>query len=249
MDFDFTGKNVIVTGGAGGIGRNIVKGVAEGGGKAIIVDINENDALNVIKDLGEENVFFCRIDLSNPDEIRESYNDLIEKYGHIDSLINNAGMLSRCKFEDLSQKEWDKVFAINLTAIFAGVGALAPHMISRGKGSIVNVASIAGKVGGGYLGTCAYASSKAAVIGLTKAIAREFGPFGIRCNTVCPGYTNTSMTDVMTPEQKEKVLASFALHRRAEPHEVANVILFLASDLASFITADCVDADGGMTMD
>jgi len=249
MDFDFKGKNVIITGGAGGIGSAIVKGVALGGGHAIIIDINKNAADKVIAEFGADKVSFCKVDLSKPNEIRDAYKDLIKKHGHIDSLINNAGMLSKCKFEDLSQAEWDKVLAINLTAIFAGVQALAPHMSENGGGSIVNVASIAGKVGGGYLGTCAYASSKAAVIGITRVISKEFGPVGIRCNTVCPGYTNTTMTDVMTPEQKEKVLSSFALHRRAEPQEVANVILFLASDLASFVTGDCVDADGGMTMD
>ncbi|MCC8193493.1 MAG: SDR family oxidoreductase, partial [Deltaproteobacteria bacterium] len=129
--------------------------------------------------------------------------------------------------------------------------AVYDHMKANGKGSIVNISSVAAKVGGGFLGTAAYAASKAGVIGLTKALAREGGPFGIRCNAVCPTYTPTSMTKAVTenPAFKERILKTIPLGRGALPSEVANMILFFASDLASFITGEIGDADGGCVRD
>ncbi|MEA4816558.1 MAG: SDR family NAD(P)-dependent oxidoreductase [Lachnospiraceae bacterium] len=246
---DFKGKNIIVTGGAGGIGREVAKGIVNGGGKVIIIDINKNAADEVISELGKENCEAYMVDLSNPSEIREVFGGICKKYGYIHGLANVAGIVSTKKFLDTTQEEWDKVLAINLTAMYAAISVVYPNMRDNGGGHIVNVSSIAAKVGGGLLGTCAYATSKAGVIGLTLAIAKEGGKYNINCTGVCPGYTKTAMTSIMTPEQSKNSLSLIPLNRTAKPYEIANVILFLLSDLSSFVTGEIIDADGGVTKD
>lgn len=246
---EFNNKNVIVTGGAAGIGKAVVEGVVRGGGHAIIVDINKQAALAVQNELGNEYVSVYKTDLSKPDEIRKVFHTIIEEKTQIHSLINNAGIVNSKPFEEISQEEWDRIIAINLTGVYTALSVIYPHMKEKQYGRIVNVASVAAKRGGGFLGTSAYAASKAGVIGLTKAIAREGGPYKIACNAVCPAFTKTAMLDNMSDEIREKVTNSMPLGRGAEPQEIANVILFLASDLASFVTGEITDADGGVTMD
>lgn len=246
---DFKGKNVIVTGGASGIGRAVVDGIVEGGGHAIIVDINM-DMANAVKDeLGKENVSAYKVDLSDSDEIRKCYAQILAEKGQIHCLINNAGIVSASPFEEITQEEWNRVIAINLTGVFAGISALLPSMKEKGYGKIVNVASVAAKTGGGLLGTAAYAASKAGVIGLTKAVARENATKGITCNCVCPSYTVTPMTSNISEEKRNRMANAIPMKRGANPKEIANVILFYASDLTSFVTGETSDVDGGITMD
>ena len=247
---DFTGQTAIVTGGANGIGKAVVTGIIKGGGTAVITDINEEAGEAVRRELGE-NVHVYYMDISDPAKIRETVAAIIRDLKKVDILINCAGIVNTLPFPDITDAEWEKVLRINLTGTFTTCSAVYEHMKGSGKGSIVNIASVAGKIGGGLLGTAAYAASKAGVIGLTKAIAREGGPFGIRCNVVCPTYTPTEMTKAVTedPAFKERVLKSIPLGRGARPEEVANMILFFASDLASFITGEIGDADGGCVRD
>ena len=143
----------------------------------------------------------------------------------------------------------DKVIAINLTGVYTAISAVYPSMKANGYGRIVNVASVAAKRGGGLLGTSAYAASKAGVIGLTKAVAREGAPYGVACNGVCPSLTMTPMTANMGEEKTKKIIATIPLGRGAQPREIANMVLFYASDLASFATGEISDVDGGVTMD
>lgn len=246
---DFTGKNIIVTGGASGIGRAVVDGIVEGGGHAIIVDINMDMANNVVKELGEDKVSAYKVDLSNSEEIRKEYAKILEEKGCIHGLINNAGIVSTVPFEQISQAEWDRVIAINLTGNFAGISALLPSMKANGYGKIVNVASVAAKIGGGLLGTAAYAASKAGVIGLTKAVAKESATSGVTCNCVCPSFTITPMTANIEQEKRDRIINSIPMKRGADPKEIANVILFYASDLTSFVTGEISDVDGGITLD
>ncbi|MCC8195104.1 MAG: SDR family oxidoreductase [Deltaproteobacteria bacterium] len=247
---DFTGKTAIVTGGANGIGKAVVEGIIKGGGTAVITDINEQASKAVQRELGNK-VHTYAMDLSDPAGIRACVASIIRDLHDVDILINCAGIVNTLPFEEITDAAWEKVLRINLTGTFATCSAVYEHMKARGNGSIVNIASVAGKIGGGLLGTAAYATSKAGVIGLTKAIAREGGPFGIRCNAVCPSYTTTSMTQTITddPEYTRKVLGVIPLGRGAAPAEIANMILFFASDLASFITGEIGDADGGITRD
>ena len=247
---DFLGKTAIVTGGANGIGKAIVQGIINGGGTAVIADINEDAARATRQELGDAARFY-KLDISDPGMVRSTIKTIVDDLKRVDILVNCAGIVSTKAFQDISDAEWEKVLRINLTGTFATCSALFGHMKDNGGGSIVNIASVAAKVGGGLLGTAAYASSKAGVIGLTKSIAREGGPFNIRCNAVCPSYTQTAMTQAITDDAAytERVLRAIPLGRRAEPQEIANMVLFLASDLASFVTGEISDVDGGLTRD
>jgi len=249
LTLDFSNKNCIVTGGASGIGKATVEGIVEGGGKVAIVDINEEAANEVIAALGKENVSFYEVDLNNTDQIRIVFNKIIEEMGKIDVLINNAGIVSTKKFMDIDQAEWDRVMRINMTSIYATVQTVFPSMMANNYGRIVYFFSVAVIVGLGLLGTCVYATSKAAVLGFTKAIAKEGAKHNISCCAVCPSYTETAMTTVINGPIREKVLSAIPLGRPAKPSEIANLILFYASDLASFITGEIGDADGGLTLD
>lgn len=246
---DFAGKKIIVTGGASGIGKAITEGIVAGNGHAIIVDLNMETAEKVREKLGKENVSCYKVNLADNQEIRSVFSKILEEFGQIHGLINNAGIVSTMPFEEVTQAEWDRVVAINLTGVYTAISTLFPSMKEKRYGRIVNVASVAAKRGGGLLGTSAYAASKAGVIGLTKAVAREGASFGIACNGVCPSLTLTPMTAGMSPEKKEKILATIPMGRGADPKEIANVVLFYISDLASFVTGEVSDVDGGVTMD
>ena len=245
INLDFTGKKVIVTGGANGIGKAIAEGVVKAGGFVIIADLNETAAEKVRAELGEENAAVYKVDLGNSSEIREVFSRILEEQGQIHVLVNNAGIVSTVPFEEISQEEWDRIVAINLTGVYAALQVVYPAMKEAGYGRIVNTASVAGKIGGGLLGTSAYAATKSGVIGLSKAIAKE----GIACNAVCPSLTKTSMTANMGEEKYKRIVSGIPMGRPADPSEVANVILFYASDLASFVTGEVADVDGGITMD
>ena len=247
---DFTGKTAVVTGGANGIGRAVVEGIIKGGGTAVITDINAQAAEAVRRELGDKARGYA-LDIGDPAAIRKTMAQIIQELGRVDILVNSAGIVSTNSFTEVDDAEWEKVLRINLTGTFTTCSAVFEHMKSNGGGSIVNIASVAAKVGGGLLGTTAYASSKAGVIGLSKAVAREGGPFNIRCNCVCPSYTQTAMTKSITddPSYTERVLKVIPLGRGASPAEIANMILFFASDLASFVTGEIGDVDGGLTRD
>lgn len=247
--FDFSGKNIIVTGGASGIGKEVVKGIVRGGGHAMIFDIHERMAQELRAELGEDKVSVYRVDLSKAQEISGIVDAAYAEHGKIDGVVNNAGMVSTKPFEEIGLEEWNKVISINLTAVYAVMHAVFPKMKERGCGRIVNISSVAGKRGGGLLGTSAYAASKAGVIGLTKAVAREGAPYGVSCNAICPSYTQTPMTEGMDEEKRAKILSTIPMGRGAQPKEIANVILFYLSDLASFVTGEISDVDGGVTMD
>lgn len=246
---DFSGKKIIVTGGASGIGKAITEGIVEGKGHAIIVDLNMETAEKVRDELGKNNVSCYKVNLAKDEEIRAVFTKILADFGQIHGLVNNAGVVSTEPFEEVTQQEWDKVVAINLTSVYIAISTLYPSMKENGYGRIVNVASVAAKRGGGLLGTSAYAASKAGVIGLTKAVAREGASYGIACNSVCPSLTLTPMTAGMSSEKKEQILATIPMGRGADPKEIANVVLFYASDLASFVTGEVSDVDGGVTMD
>lgn len=188
------------------------------------------------------------VDLGNADEVVRVFNQIVAEQGRIDVLINNAGIVNTSDFDKLTKDEWEKILAVDLTAVFLSCQVIFKHMVEMGGGRIVNVASIAGKVGGGYLGTAAYAAAKAGVISLTKSIAKAGSGKNVYCNSLCPAYTKTPLVSILTGEKETKVLEAMSLHRAARPDEVANAILFLASDAASFIQGENLNCDGGMLM-
>lgn len=247
---DFTGKKVIVTGGAQGIGKEIVRGIVKGGGFAIIADIKEEVALKTVAEF-EGHATFKYMDLGNHDIIVKSMKEIIEEQGKIDVLVNCAGIVSTAPFSELTYEDWERTIRINLSGCFSTISTIFPHFIENKGGRIVNVSSVAAKLGGGLLGTAAYASSKAGLNGLTKAVAKEGGKYGIYCNAVCPSFTHTEMTTALSEDKSknDRVISMIPLGRRAEPNEIAQMILFFASDAASFITGEIGDADGGITLD
>lgn len=245
--WDFEGKTAVVTGAAQGIGRMVAEGITTGGGRVIILDLNEEKAKETAAELG--NAVAYRVDLSNSENIREVMAQVIEDEKRIDIVVNCGGIVSRTFFEDLTDKEWRLTHSINLDGTFAMCSSVFSHMKENGGGRIVNVASVAGKIGGGLMGRAAYASSKAGVIGLTKAIAKEGGKYGICCNAVCPALTRTPMTSALDEEANARIISMIPLGRAAEPEEPAQVILFLASDAASFVNGEISDVDGGLVLD
>ncbi len=247
--FDFSGKTVLVTGGAQGIGKETVKGVVEGGGHAVILDINEEVGKATAAEVG--NCSFYKIDLGSSENIRAVMAQVLADFERVDVLINVGGVISKAPFEEISDAEWERTLRINLTGTFTTCSAIYPYFKEKKGGRIVNVSSVAGKIGGGLLGTAAYASSKAGVNGLTKAIAKEGGKYGISCNAVCPSFTMTSMTKTLAEdaEKSAKVIGMIPLGRAAQPVEIAQMILFFASDAASFVNGEIGDCDGGIVLD
>ncbi len=247
--FDFSGKTVLVTGGAQGIGKETVKGVVAGGGHAVILDINEEVGKATAAEVG--NCSFYKIDLGSSENIRAVMAQVLADFDRVDVLINVGGVISKAPFEEISDAEWERTLRINLTGTFTTCSAIYPYFKEKKGGRIVNVSSVAGKIGGGLLGTAAYASSKAGVNGLTKAIAKEGGRYGISCNAVCPSFTMTSMTRTLAEdaEKSAKVIGMIPLGRAAQPVEIAQMILFFASDAASFVNGEIGDCDGGIVLD
>jgi 3-oxoacyl-[acyl-carrier protein] reductase len=243
----FSGKTGIITGGAMGIGKSIAKAFVELGGRAIIADINAEEAEKTCIEL--KNAEYYKVNLENTEETISIFEQICKEQGRIDVLINNAGIVNTSDFDKLTIPEWNRVLSIDLTSVFATCQVIFRHMAENGGGRIVNVASIAAKVGGGYLGTAAYAAAKSGVISLTKSVAKAGSDKNIYCNSVCPGHTKTPLIAAnLTPEKEKIVNNASALHRAADPEEVANVILFLASDAASFVQGENVNCDGGFLM-
>ncbi len=248
QDISFKGKTGIITGGTQGIGLATAKQFAAMGGRAIVIGRGAAKGEAAVKEIG--NARFYSMDLGDSDSIAGTFEQIIKDEGKIDVLINNAGIVNTDDFDKLDPKDWQKILDVDLTAVFLCCQIIFRHMAENGGGRIVNVASIAGKVGGGYLGTAAYASAKAGVISLTKAVAKAGSSKNIYCNSLCPAYTKTPLVaDRLVGEKLEKILASTPLHRGADPSEVASAILFLASDAASFIQGENLNCDGGLLMD
>lgn len=246
--FDFNDKTVIITGAAQGIGYATAKGVIAGNGRVVVCDINEEKGRLAAESLG--NACFYRIDLGDAKSIRSTIKKITANE-KVDVLINCGGVISKKAFEDIDDIEWERTIRINLTGTFTACSEIFAYFKEKGKGRIVNVSSVAGKIGGGLLGTAAYASSKAGVNGLTKAIAKEGGKYGISCNAVCPSFTHTSMTKSLSEdkEKNDKVISMIPLGRAAEPSEIAQMILFFASESASFVNGEIGDCDGGIVLD
>ncbi|WP_461240490.1 SDR family NAD(P)-dependent oxidoreductase [Paucilactobacillus sp. N302-9] len=250
MKYDYQNKAVIITGGAKGIGYEVTKGVIEGGGKVALLDIDDASAEKTAAEFPDK-IKTYHVDQSDRQAVNDTFAQIIKDFTKIDALINVAGIISAKPFDELPPEEWDRTLKINLTGPYNTVHAIWEHFKNNGGGRIVNVSSVAGKIGGGLLGTVAYASSKAGLNGFTKAIAKEGGKYGIYANAVAPSFTHTSMTTSLSedPVKNKKVIGIIPLGRPAEPVEIAQMILFFGCDAASFITGEIGDADGGVVMD
>jgi 3-oxoacyl-[acyl-carrier protein] reductase len=242
------GKVILVTGGTRGIGASIVKAFLGEGASVAFSGTGEAGIAGVSRDykaLGESHGLVA--DLSAADAGTILVDATIERFGRIDIVVNNAGVVSRIGEWDITPEEWDRVHDVNLRATFFVSQRAARWMRDNGGGSILNISSIAGQHGG-VAGSPAYASSKAAVIGLTKSLARRFAPHGIRVNCIAPADIETDMTASWPVELRDKLNALTPLGRFGTTDEVNGAAIFLASDEASFITGQTLSINGGAYM-
>jgi len=241
-------KVSVITGGAKGIGFATSKKFVLEGSKVIIVDIDEQalensvNELNQIEDLAEGH----KLDITNRKNVEEVFKNIFDKYGRIDVLINNAGIISDNQLNKMSYEQFDKVVDINLKGTFNCAKAVIPYMTEQKSGSIVNATSIVG-VYGNY-GQSNYAATKWGVIGMMKCWAREFGKLNIRSNAVAPGFIDTPILDPIPEKVINNLIKGIPMRRLGKPEEIANVYAFLASDEAAYINGSVIEVSGGKTL-
>ena len=251
--FDITGKVAIVTGGASGIGRAIALGLAKFGAKVVIADQAIGQAQKTAGEIEAAGgkALAIKTDVTNRRNVEQMVNQTIKRYGKIDILVNNAGIMSRCTVMDMKEEEFDKTLEVNLKGVVLCSQAVAKHMIEQKSGKIVNVGSSLssrGSVCNFSGGGADYCASKAAVQAFTRTLAMELGPCGINVNAVAPGITNTPMHEGLWEGAVAYYIGSVPLGRLAEPEDIADVVLFLVSDAARYITGQTIHVNGGQIM-
>jgi NAD(P)-dependent dehydrogenase (short-subunit alcohol dehydrogenase family) len=192
-----------------------------------------------------KSVIGLRCDITNPDDCDALIAETLERFGRIDCLINSAGIVEAIPFSAIDDAGFDRMTKVNLKGTFNLCKAVLPTMQAQGKGSIINMSSLAAQRGGGLVGGAHYAASKGGVLSLTRSIAREYGAFGIRANAICPAMIETEMLDGLSDERQESIIGQIPLKRLGSTDEVAGACLFLASDLGGFVTGATIDVNGG----
>ena len=238
------GKTAVVTGGTRGIGFDIVKKYLENGTNVAIAGSRQATVEKAIEKLPEykDRVMGIWPDLCSPEEVAAAFSSVKEKFGSLDILANNAGISSRTSLYDYTVEEFSKIFDINVKAVFICTQAAARIMKEQGGGVIISTSSMVGEYG--QPSGCGYPASKFAVNGLTRSLSRELAKDQIRVNAVAPGVTRTDMLDALPTEMVERISAGIPLGRVGEPLDIANAYLFLASDLASYVTGLTLRVDG-----
>ena len=250
MKYDLNEKLAIVTGGGKGLGETISLALARERAKVVVADLDINAARRVVEKIKiySPSSMAMKVDVSKKDEVERFIKKVIQLYKGIDILVNNAGICPRTSFSQITEKEWDQVLAINLKSIFLLSQAALPWMKKRDSGVVINMASAAGKTGGFGVGAH-YAASKAGVISLTKSLALECAPLGIRVNAIAPGVIDGGVNKKASSELKKRYKASIPLGYMGKPDDVAKAVVFLASENASYITGEILDVNGGFVMD
>lgn len=234
-------KNVLITGAGRGIGSACAKEFAAAGWHVVInYNKSEKEALALSQSIGGTAV---RADITNAEDVAKMYSHLASQGIFIDCLVNNAGISSDKLFIDISEQEWDNVFDVNVKGTFLVTKAFLPNMINKKSGSIINISSIWGEIGAA--GEVHYSASKSAVIGMTKALAKELAPSNIRVNCICPGYIDTEMNSNYTSQEVADITDEIPLGRIGTIFEVAKSVVFLASDSSSYITGQVLGVNGG----
>jgi 3-oxoacyl-[acyl-carrier protein] reductase len=247
---DLTGKSALVTGGSRGIGRAICQILARAGAKVCVnFRVEAPSAHLVVEEIEREGgeAFALGADVARRDDAEMLVSETVSRFGSLDILVNNAGIWKGSPIEEMSDGEWGEMLEVNLTGTFHCIREVVPVMKEAGYGRIVNIASTAGQRGEAF--HAHYAATKGAVISLTKSLAVELAPHGITVNCVAPGWTVTDMTtESLAGTEAAKILEAIPLGRAARPEEVAGAVLYLASDLASFVTGEILNVNGGAVL-
>ncbi|MCC8164302.1 MAG: 3-oxoacyl-ACP reductase FabG [Lachnospiraceae bacterium] len=242
-----TGKTAVITGSAQGIGFAIAETMASQGAAVGIFDINEKKAEETaqsLKDKGYQAISGY-VDVSKVDSLKAMIEKTVQAFGYLDILVNNAGVQKSTPIPEVTEAEWDMVMGINLKSVFFASQQALPYLKERKQPRIINISSLAGRMGG-YETGMSYTASKGGVISLTYGLARQFAPYGITVNAVCPGTTRTPIIDQWSDEQIAGLVARIPLGKLGEPRNIGSAVAYLASDEAEFITGLLMDVNGGM---
>lgn len=242
------GKKIVVTGGSRGIGAAVVKYLAEQGAQvAFTYSTREESAAEIAKNLPGEGHFYCKMDIGDETSVDQAAESILQRWGDIDGLVNNAGRTKDQLFLRMKSEDFDTVINTNLRGTYLVTKAFTKSMIKARKGSIVNITSVIGQTGN--MGQANYSASKAGIHGLSKSLALEFASRGIRVNCVAPGMIATDMTEVLSEEMKKKIVDKIPLQSMGQPNDVAAAVCFLLSDEAKYITGHTLNVNGGLFMD
>ncbi|GLF90502.1 3-oxoacyl-[acyl-carrier-protein] reductase FabG [Bacillus safensis] len=244
-----TNKTAVVTGASRGIGRSIAIDLAKSGANVVVNysgnEAKANEVVDEIKALGQQ-AFAVKADVSNAEEVQAMIKQAIDTFGSIDILVNNAGITKDNLLMRMKENEWDDVININLKGVFNCTKAVTRQMMKQRSGRIINLASVVGVCGNP--GQANYVAAKAGVIGLTKTTAKELATRHITVNAVAPGFISTDMTDKLDDNVQTEMLKQIPLARFGAPEDISNVVVFLASEKAGYITGQTIQVDGGMVM-
>ena len=241
-------KKAIVTGAGQGIGRSIALKIAQEGADVVVAEMNPDTGAQTAKDvkaLGRK-ALFISIDVANRKQVQKMVSDVLSAWKRIDILVNNAGFDRPGTLLKVKEQDWDAVLGVHLTGTLNCIQTVAPHMIENGYGKIINLSSVWGTRGA--VSEISYSTAKAGIIGLTKSVARELGRHQINVNAVLPGFIWTPTVSKMAEKYRNMIIENTPFKRVGQPEEVANVVAFLASDEASFMTGAMVEVSGGWNM-
>jgi 3-oxoacyl-[acyl-carrier protein] reductase len=242
---DTEGKLALVTGGATGIGAAIARRFVQEGMQVAICDVDDKNGQAMTAELGAQ-AHFYKLDITDEPKVSSVVDAIFGEFGRIDVLVNNAGITNDKLLIRMNTEDWERVIRVNLTGAFLMTRAVGKHMLKQRYGRIINMASVIGMIGN--FGQANYAASKAGIIALTKSCAKEFARRNILVNAIAPGFIKTRMTDVIPEEIKENYLKLIPMGRFGEPEDVANLVVFLSSEQASYLTGQTICVDGGMVM-
>ena len=244
---NLSGKVALVTGSTRGIGRATAEKLAQAGASVIVTGRSEDRALEVAKEIKEKTgseTFAVGMDLGIKESVEKAFEKITNRFGSVDILVNNAGMNRDTLFLRMKLEDWEEIIRVNLTGTFLVTQLAVKGMIKKRWGRIINMSSVVAFVGN--VGQANYSSAKAGLVGFTKTLAKELASRNITVNAVAPGFIETDMTEVLPEEIKENFLRQIPLGRFGKPEDVANVVLFLASDLSGYITGEVIHVNGGL---
>jgi 3-oxoacyl-[acyl-carrier protein] reductase len=246
--FELEGNVALVTGGAQGIGKAIVGLLADCGATVVVSDVKRETADQTVAELTSrgKKAIAVQANVAHLEEVKAMADTALSQFGKIDILVNNAGITRDTLLMRMKDEDWDLVLSVNLKGTFHCMKAVLPSMSKQRRGKIINISSIVGSIGNA--GQANYAASKAAVVGLTKTVAREYAGRGITVNAVAPGFIDTAMTASLTPEVRENLMKQIPMARLGSPSDVAHAVAFLASEGSSYMTGQVLHVNGGMYM-